>query len=171
MGLFSNFSGDTGEKLTPHLAFAVSLIYMMGADGAIDNEEVGHLLSVLGGEMQGGSIGVGAQNRDLIDRAIRIARTTPLDTFLAEAAPILSDAQKICILINLADSSFTDGAPESEEEILFGRFLAAFGIAEERFRPFFQVIAIKNDRRVFTDPGHPSNAPGHIVTIARSSGE
>ncbi|HMO57711.1 MAG TPA: hypothetical protein PKC19_10160, partial [Roseiflexaceae bacterium] len=120
-------------QLTPQLIFAASLIYMMGADGTIDNEEVGHLLAVLGGEMRGGSIGVGMQNRDLIDRALRLARTTPVDTFLAQATPQLNDTQKFCILLNMADSSLADGQPEQEEEILLGRFMAAFEIEESRF--------------------------------------
>ena len=63
MGLFDMFKGDSGEQMTPHLAFATALIYMMCADGEMDNEEIGHLLSVIGGQDQGGVIGVGAQNQ------------------------------------------------------------------------------------------------------------
>ena len=68
MGLFDMFKGDTDE-VTPHFAFATSLIYMIGADGKVENEEVGQLLAVLGGEDSGGSIGVGAQNKKLLDHA------------------------------------------------------------------------------------------------------
>lgn len=53
MGLFDMFKSDSGEKMTPHLAFATSLLYMMSADGEMDNEEIGHLLSVLGGQDDG----------------------------------------------------------------------------------------------------------------------
>ena len=35
MGLFDMFKGDSGEKMTPHLAFATGLLYMMSADGEI----------------------------------------------------------------------------------------------------------------------------------------
>ncbi|HMP43355.1 MAG TPA: hypothetical protein PKA05_23480, partial [Roseiflexaceae bacterium] len=117
------------------------------------------------GEMRGGSIGVGMQNRDLIDRALRLARTTPVDTFPAQATPQLNDTQKFCILLNMADSSLADGQPEQEEEILLGRFMAAFEIEESRFRPFFAVLLVKNDRNVFTNPDHPANAPGYRVTL------
>jgi uncharacterized tellurite resistance protein B-like protein len=160
------FKSDKGEKMTPHLAFATSLIYMMGSDGEMDNEEVGQLLAVLGGESEGGTIGVGANNRALLDRAVKITRTTPADKFLADAAPILSDAQKMCILINLADSSFADGQPEEEEQALFYKFMTAFGISEERFRPFFEVIMIKNDRKVFVDDNHPHNKAGYTVKLS-----
>jgi uncharacterized tellurite resistance protein B-like protein len=56
MGLFDMFKGDSGEKMTPHLAFATALLYMISADGEMDNEEIGHLLSVLGGEDQGNGV-------------------------------------------------------------------------------------------------------------------
>lgn len=77
MGLFDMFKGDTGAQMTPHLAFAASLLYMMSADGEMDNEEVGHLLSVLGGSNDGnGTIGVGANNRALLDSRSEIPPQT-----------------------------------------------------------------------------------------------
>lgn len=166
MGLFDMFKSDSGDKMTPHLAFATSLLYMMSADGEMDNEEVGHLLSVLGGQDDGsGTIGVGAQSRALLDSALKYRRSNSIDTFLQTAAPLLSDAQKMCILVNLIDSSLVDGQPEPEEQQLFGKFLSAFGISEERFRPFFEVIVLKNDRTVFTNANHPKNDSSYRVQL------
>ena len=164
MGLFDMFKGDTEEK-TPHFAFATSLVYMIGADGKVENEEVGQLLAVLSGEESGGSIGVGAQNQRLLDRAFKYQQNTPVDTFLAEVTPILTDAQRMCILANILDSSLSDGTAAPEEQELFQKFLEAFGISEERFKPFFDVIVLKNDRLVFTKTDHPSNQPGHTVQL------
>ena len=170
MGLFDMFKSDSGDKMTPHLAFATSLIYMMSADGEIDHEEIGHLLSVLGGEEQGnGTVGVGAQNQALLDNAVKYRRKNPIDTFLQEAAPLLSDAQKMCILVNLIDSSLVDGQPEPEEQALFGKFLQAFGVSEARFRPFFEVIVLKNNRSVFTNQNHPKNDASYQVKISLPS--
>ena len=170
MGLFDMFKSDSGDKMTPHLAFATSLIYMMSADGEIDHEEIGHLLSVLGGQDQGnGTVGVGAQNQALLDNAVKYRRKNSIDTFLQEAAPLLSDAQKMCILTNLIDSSLADGQPEPEEQALFGKFLQAFGISEARFRPFFEVIVLKNDRSVFTNQNHPKNDASYQVKISLPS--
>lgn len=167
MGLFDMFKGDSGEKMTPHLAFATSLLYIMSADGEIDHEEVGHLLSVLGGADQGnGVVGVGAQSQALLESASKYRRKNTVDTFLQEAAPLLSDAQKMCILINLIDSSLADGQPEPQEQEMFGKFLRAFNISEERFRPFFEVIMIKTDRSVFTNQSHPNNRPGHQIKLS-----
>ena len=164
MGLFDMFSGDS-EEMTPHLAFATSLIYMMSADGVIANEEIGQLLAVLGGEESGGTIGVGANNKKLLDRAVKYSQKNPLDKFLSEAAPVLTDAQKLCILTNILDSSLSDGEAAPEEQELFNSFLQAFDISEERFKPFFEVLLLKNDRAVFTNTDHPSNADGYTVQL------
>jgi uncharacterized tellurite resistance protein B-like protein len=164
MGLFDMFKGDN-EEMTPHFAFATSLIYMIGADGKVEHEEVGQLLSVLGGEENSGTIGVGANNQKLLDRAFRYYQKNSIDTFLAEITPLLTDAQKMCVLTNMLDSSLSDGEAASEEQVLFNKFLQAFEISEERFKPFFDVIALKNDRAVFTKTDHPSNQPGYTVQL------
>ncbi len=164
MGLFDMFKGDSGQEMTPHLAFAISLIYMMAADGVIQNEEVGHLLSVLGGDDQGGSIGVGSQNKQLLDNALKYVQKNAPATFFEEATPILSDGQKMCILVNLTDSLLADGVADPQEQALFSQFLQAFNVTEERFAPFLEVIMLKNDRSVFTQPDHPKNK--ETITLA-----
>jgi uncharacterized tellurite resistance protein B-like protein len=165
MGLFDRFKSDKGETMTPHLAFAASLIYCMGADGEIDNEEVGHLLSVIGGASEKGRIGVGGNNRLLLDQAVRIAQTKPLDAFLAEVTPILTDSQRMCILLNLIDSAMSDGDAEEEEQVMFGHFQKAFGVSDERIAPFFEALTVKNDRTVFLNPDHPHNKPDYVVEL------
>ncbi|MFD1956932.1 TerB family tellurite resistance protein [Paenibacillus thailandensis] len=166
MGLFDMFKGDRGtEGMTPHFAFAASLLYMMQSDGEMDNEEIGQLLAVLGGESRNGVIGVGANNRALLDRALKYVRSNSIDSFLREAAPTLTDAQKMCILVNLVDSSLADGEPERQEQELFAKFMNAFGVSEERFKPFFEVIVLKNDRSVFINQSHPKNQPGYEVSL------
>jgi uncharacterized membrane protein YebE (DUF533 family) len=131
----------------------------------MDNEEIGHLLSVIGGATERGQIGVGANNRALLDQAIRIARTKPVDQFLAEVTPMLTDAQRMCILLNLVDSAMSDGEAEGEEQDLVAKFQRAFGISDERFVPFFEALHAKNDRSVFLNPDHPHNRDGYVVEI------
>ncbi len=165
MGLFDMFKTDKGEEMTPHFGFACSLLYMMKSDGEMDHEEIGQLLAVLGGEEKNGVIGVGANNRQLLENAMKYTRNNSIEKFLSEVTPLLTDAQKMCILVNLIDSSLADGQPEREEQELFGKFLTAFGISEDRFRPFFEVIVLKNDRGVFLNQNHPKNQPGYRVTL------
>ncbi|WP_371323140.1 TerB family tellurite resistance protein [Dechloromonas sp. ZY10] len=137
MGLFDMFKGSNNEEMTPKLAFAAALLYMMSADGQIEEEEVGQLISALGGD------------RATLDAALKYARKNPVDAFLPQAAAVLSESQKLCILTNLADSLLADGNAAAAEQALFNRFLSGFGIGEEQFRPYFEVIVVKNDRSVF----------------------
>ena len=166
MGLFDMFKSDAGTEMTPHFAFVTALIYMIAADGEIQNEEIGQLLSVLGGEKSSnGVIGVGAQNEKLLRNAQKYVQSNSPDKFLEEAAPLLTDAQKMCILTNLCDSLLSDGNADPTEQQLFYKFMQGFGIAEERFQPYFEVIVLKNDRTVFTNDSHPKNQPGFEVKL------
>lgn len=137
MGLFDVFKGDSAQAVTPKLAFAASLIYMMSSDGQIEEQEIGQLVSAIGGD------------RATLDNALKYVRKNRVDAFLAQAAPLLSEPQKLCILSNLCDSLLSDGNAAPAEQMLFNQFMTAFGVSEERFRPCFEVIAMKNDRSVF----------------------
>lgn len=165
MGLFDMFKGDTGQEMTPNLALTISMLYMIGADGEIANEEIGQLLAVIGGADQNGTIGVGGNNQAMLDKAVKYWKTKKVDQFFAEATPILSDAQRMCILANICDSLLSDGTAAKEEQELFNKFLKAFDVNEERFRPFFEVISLKNDRSVFRNASHPKNQSGYKVNL------
>ncbi len=163
MSLFNMFKSDKGEAMTAHKAFAIALLYTMAADGEMDAEEVGHLLAVIGGEKSGGTIGVGANNQALLNASMKYVRSHSHEQFLAEATPVLTTAQRLCILMNLVDSALSDGEAEPEEREFFDKAQKAFGITDEQFRPYFEVIMMKNDRAVFVDKNHPMNQPGFQV--------
>lgn len=138
MSLFNMFKSAPSLEMTPRTALLVSLIYCMGSDGEIDPEEVGHLISVVGPNT----------GRDALDRAVKYARGTPPDTFLAEATPRLGEAQRLCILLNMIDSAMADGEAAAGEQQLIARFQQAFGIDDARLEPYFRTLAAKNDRTV-----------------------
>jgi len=138
MGLFDMFKGGAPLEITPRRALAVSLIYCMGSDGEIDPEEVGHLISVLGR----------SATREELDRCLKYARSTPPEAFLADAAPKLSEAQRLCILLNMIDSAMADGEAEQGERDLIARFQQAFGITDAALEPHFRTLVAKNERSV-----------------------
>lgn len=125
-------------ELTPRNCLVASLIYCMGADGEVDEEEVGHLASVLGR---------GATQQQL-DAALRYVRATRPEQFLAEAAPRLRPEQKLCIILNMIDSAMADGEAEPGEQRLVMRFAEAFGLTEAELTPRFRTLVAKNDRAV-----------------------
>jgi uncharacterized tellurite resistance protein B-like protein len=136
MGIFDVFKGKTPD-LTPKIAFAVSLLFMTSADGAIEQEEFGVLLSNLHGDEK------------LLDIAMSYGRNTKFEVFLDSSAALLNDSQKHCILLNLADSLLADGRAAPEEQALFNRFLEGWGVRNEDFQPHLNVLIKKNDHSVF----------------------
>lgn len=136
MGLFDMFKSEP-IKLNAHLALAVGLLYMMASDGEIEPEEIGQLQSVVGGD------------QDLINDAVKYLRNTKFEQFLDEAASLLNPQQKLCLLINMADSLLSDGRAEISEQQAFSKALSKFGMTEDTFKPYFETVAIKNNRSVF----------------------
>ncbi|HEY0835977.1 MAG TPA: TerB family tellurite resistance protein [Azospirillum sp.] len=138
MGLFDMFKGGAPLEMTPRRALTVSLVYCMGADGEVDPEEIGHLLSVLGRNA----------TREELDRCLKHARSTPIDAFLQDAAPKLNEAQRLCILLNMIDSAMADGEAEPGEQQLIARFQQAFGLDDATLEPYFRTLVAKNNRVV-----------------------
>lgn len=138
MGLFGMFKGNAPLEITPRRALGISLLYCMASDGEIDPEEVGHLLSVLGRNA----------TREELDRCMKYIRSVPPDTFLAEAAPKLDEAQRLCILLNMIDSAMADGEAEQGERDLIVKFQAAFGFTDATLEPHFRTLLAKNERSV-----------------------
>lgn len=138
--------------MTAWLAFAISLIYCVSIDREVDAQEVGRLVSAFGGKVDRDTIEVGASQRELFHRAVDYVRTHKSDEFLAVAVPVLSEAQRLSILLNMVDSALANTRAEREERDLIVKFQRAFGIPDERFRPFFEVILLKNDQSIFTGP-------------------
>lgn len=151
MGLFDMFKGDKGKDLTPHKALACSMLYIMASDGEIDPEEVGQLLSVIGGENRNGTIVVGGSNPNLLRESLDYVRNTPWPNFLTELKEknILNENQKMYILTNMLDSSLSDGQAESQEGQMIKKFCEAFGVTEAQFKPYYDVIIFKNNRKIF----------------------
>ena len=123
-------------ELTPPLVLAASLLYMMAADGDIDEAESSQLQSVLG------------DNEELLSCAISYVQSVPLEQFLKEAPEGLSAPDKLCILTNVCDSLLSDGSAADAELELFGRLRSGFQIPDEAFASYYQAIALKNDKSV-----------------------
>jgi len=157
MGLFDSFKNKS-DTLNQKQAFIASLIYMIAADGVVEDEEMMQLE---------GAIAQFPDRDEVFNSAIKYVKRTPVNQFLSEANGLLSDTQKMTILVNLADSLTSDGDADPSEQRLFEQFLQAWNISEERFRPFFEVIAMKNDRTVFINQNDSRNTSGHRVSLSK----
>jgi uncharacterized tellurite resistance protein B-like protein len=135
-GMFKSQSASL--DLTPRNCLAASLIYCMGADGEMDEEEIGHLVSVLGRNA----------TRAQLDATLRYVRATKAEQFIADASARLRPDQRLCILLNMIDSAMSDGEAEPGEQQLVMNFAQGWGIAEADLTPHFRTLVAKNDRAV-----------------------
>lgn len=136
--MFNMFKSQGSLDLTPRNCLTASLIYCMAADGEIDPEEIGHLISVLGR----------GATRQQLDAILHYTRVTQPAQFLADAAPRLRPEQKLCIVLNMIDSAMSDGEAEPGEERLILQFAQAFALSESELTPHFRTLVAKNDRAV-----------------------
>ena len=125
--------------LTPYLALIAAILYMMAADDEISEQECNHLLSVFGGDQQ------------TLLRAIEYVESKSIDEFLTEIPEVVEGENRLCILLNVCDSSMSDGDFSKSEMILFSRMLSSLGYDKNSFKPYFDTISLKNKHSVFGD--------------------
>lgn len=124
--------------LTPRIALAAAMIYMINADGKIEPEEIGRLVTAV------------RNDRELLEVATRYTKFHTADDFLTQASDILNRDQKLSVLVNLYDAILANGQAVPQELDLFDRFMNNFGYHHEEFQPFFTSIAVKNNRDLFS---------------------
>jgi len=127
-----------GERifLTPYLALACGLLYMMASDGELEAEESSQLQAVLGGDDA------------VLSYALRYVQSVPVEQFFATASELLSVKDKWCILTNVCDALLSDGHADPAELTLFAQMTEAFGVRDAQFEPYFKILALKNDKSV-----------------------
>ena len=139
--------------LTPYLSLIVAILYMMAADDEISDQECNHLLSVFGGDQQ------------LLQRALKYVESRSVDEFLAEIPEVVEGENRLCILLNVCDSSMSDGEFAKSEMILFSRMLSILGYDRNSFKPYFETISLKNKHSVF---GEVTDVAGGEMTPSRA---
>ena len=133
--IFGEFELITSDKLsdiTPHLAMAVSIVYMMSADGTIGQEEIGQLETMIG-EFEG-----------LQQYALQFVRKVKRSDFLSQAKHALDKQQRLCVLLNVCDSMMSDESVGVLEDKLFVSMLDAFSVKESTFKKYYEVLELKN---------------------------
>lgn len=138
VGLFDKLKGSKPLELTPKSALALSAISLIASDGVIDEAELMDLAKIMRGD------------RNAVNNALEILRTTPLKETMTMVANCLNEKQKITTLAILADLAMADGILASEEQKILQQFMEKFGISEPTLKPIIDVIALKNDFSVFS---------------------
>ena len=123
-------------EITPFMALAVALIYMLTADGAIDDHESSQLQAVVG------------SHSELLDMAFAYAEENTVEQFLKDTDGILNQADHWCILTNLCDCLLSDGLVDDHELKLFRQISDAFSITDVGFTTHFNLLKLKNNKSV-----------------------
>ncbi|NQW66014.1 MAG: TerB family tellurite resistance protein [Burkholderiales bacterium] len=142
---------DDPIELTPFLSLAAALLYMLMADGEIDDHESSQLQAVIGG------------NQDVLELAYEYVETVSLDQFLNDALPVLSNEDKLCILCNLCDCLLADGVCQAVEEELFQKICHSFGYSKKSFSTYYSAIALKNEKSLL-GPYEPTQIDENLIT-------
>lgn len=123
---------DAARSMTPHLALAASVLYMMSADGSIDKHEIGRLETLV------------VEFEGLQKLSVSYVKATKRERFIQEAAHALSPDQKIFIALNVYDTMTADGVIALTEDKIFAALLDAFGLTQADFALHLKVLEDKN---------------------------
>ena len=149
---------DERQPMTPHFALAISLLYMLTADGSIGRQEIGQLEAVIG-EFSG-----------LQNVALKYVRSVKLKPFLDEASALLTPDQKLYILVNVCDSMMSDGAVARLEDKVFLSMLTAFGYTEKAFEIYLRVLETKCFKPFDTSKFVNGVAHSRLTGVAKEEG-
>lgn len=135
MGLFDGFQGTT-VNLTPKVALAAGMVYVSAADGHLDPNERGDIFKVI-------------PDDNVLDAGLQYVRRTAYPQFLQQCATLLSPAQKLCMILNIADMAMGDGFLAPNEQQMLVQMAQAFQIPDQHLQPYVQALMIKNNLSVF----------------------
>jgi len=110
---------------------------MINADGRIEPEEIRRLVIAV------------HDDRVLLEVATRYTKFNTVDQFIKDSATLLDHDQQLSILVNLYDAILANGEALPQELELFEQFMERFGFNEAEFEPYFQSIAVKNNKALF----------------------
>lgn len=136
MGLFDGFLGQQ-IQLNPRAALVAGLLYVSGADGHLDENEIGDVLRIV-------------PDRATIETALKYCRQNNVQTFLQQATTLLSPQQKMCLMLNAIDLAMGDGHLAGAEQQMLVQFAHYFQIPEQTLQPHVQTFVMKNNLSVFS---------------------
>lgn len=157
MGFFDTLLGQQ-ETASPEKDLMISMLYLVYADGEVQPEELGCLISVLGGETDSrGITHIGGLNNKSFKQALNYVRNNPSpDGFIKESDTRLGYAQKLYVIANMIDISLSDDDADDTEQELISQFTNGWGVDIDALKMIYGVLELKNDKSIFKNP-KPSN--------------
>jgi uncharacterized tellurite resistance protein B-like protein len=155
---------EPGGGVRGLLVLARALAYVVDADSKTTLEEKAKMLTVMGKHVARGEI-TPHQLKGLTDDAFNHAAMVPVERFIDDIVEGLTPAQKVSLVINLYDTMLVDGQVATGERTVIDKFVGAFEISRNTIRALREVLMLKNDTGLFTDPNHPFNEPSFRLDL------
>ena len=143
---------------------AQSLAYVIEADNRASVEEKAKMITVLAKHVARGEL-TQDQMRELTANAFKHAGDISLDMFLGTIVPRATPAQKLSLVVNLYDAMLVDGQVAEGERRIIDKFIAAFDLDRQTIRAVRELMLLKNDTAIFSDPQHPFNEPNFKLEL------
>lgn len=151
--------------MKPMEVLVTSLAFLMGSDGDLAAEEKAKLLGLLNKHVNRGEM-TQAELQTVVRDAFNVSRAMQLETFLFGSVAKLSRGQKLAIFANLYDIALADGEMRAGEAETLETFRRALEIGNSDMRAIKELMLLKNDTRMFTEPNHPCNAADFMLKVA-----
>lgn len=136
------------SAMTPVVALSAAMFYCMLAKTRTRPGELSALMHRLADELPA----IGDSPADAyatIGRALAYVERTPIAVFAHEAAAVLDERQRLCVVLNMLDQTVADGQVDPREREFLREVHQAFGLSDERIQPYFDAIVLKNIRTAF----------------------
>ncbi|MGB0671112.1 MAG: TerB family tellurite resistance protein [Rhodospirillales bacterium] len=149
---------------TPLEVKAIALAYVALADGEAGSEEKAVIFSILGKHVRSEHLTPDTL-KVLAQKAFAFAKQYDFNTFLEKAGGVLSPGQQMSVLLNMYDIMLADGQIAAGEKKMIDLFRRRFDIDDAAMTAFRQILILKNDAAMFTNPDHPCNEPNFKMDI------
>jgi hypothetical protein len=123
--------------LTPATALVVALGHLAGATSTYEEGRLAPFLPA----------GIG-YDADLLGRVERYLGEVPLDQFLADAAALLAQGQKLVVVLQLLDRQLAAGDPSTHRGLV-EQIIAGLGVDADLLASHRATLALKNDLSLF----------------------
>jgi uncharacterized tellurite resistance protein B-like protein len=158
------------DHLSPLDILAVGLAFAALADKEVVVEERASMVAILSKLVRLEDL-TERQLQNLSSDAFRFAQQTKLENFTSHIRGRLRPAQAMSVLANMTDMVLADGRVCDGEVRVIDKVREALGVDVMDYRAIREVIMLKNDTGLFTNPNHSWNEKTYRLRVAMRSTE
>jgi len=152
------------DRLSPLEIFAIALVYAATADKEVNVQERASMVAILS-KLVRLDVLTEKQLKELTSGAFQYAQKVSLEGFMTTLRGRLTPAQALCLLANLTDLVLSDGMVRDGEVKVIETFRKALAVDASDYRALREVIMLKSDTGLFTNPNHSWNENTYSLNV------